>query len=78
MDSVTRWSSRCGTTGGAVVEVWREHEEVWQMKVGRRIYILHELSADWSDLFTQGGAEHHDLLLMGSHTKNLLYISAHV
>lgn len=48
------------------------------MKVRRRIYILHELSADWSDLFTQGGAEHHDLLLMGSRTENLLYISAHV
>ena len=48
------------------------------MKVGRRIYILHELSADWSDLFAQGGTEHHDLLLMRSHTENLLDISAHV
>lgn len=44
----------------------------------RHFYILHELSADWSDIFTQGGAEHHDLLLMGSHTENLLDISAHV
>lgn len=58
--------------------MWREREEAWQMKVKRRIYILHELSADWTDLFTQGGAEHHDLLLVGSHTENLLDISAHV
>lgn len=53
-------------------------EDAWQMKVKGRIYILHELSADWTDLFTQGGAEHHDLLLVGSHTENLLDISAHV
>lgn len=56
----------------------REREEAWQMKVERCIYILHELSADWSDLFTQSGAEHHDLLLMRSHAENLLDVSAHV
>lgn len=71
MDSEARRSSRHGATGGGVVEVWREQVE-------GRIYILHELSADWTDLFAQGGAEHHHLLLMGSHTENLLDVSAHV
>lgn len=68
MDSVTSCPSGGGTAGGGVVvEVWRE-----------RIYILHELSADRSDLFAQGGAEHHDLLLVRSHAEYLLDVSAHV
>lgn len=60
------------------MEVWREQEEAWWMRAERRIYILHELSADWTDLFAQGGAEHHHLLLMRSHTEDLLHVSAHV
>lgn len=42
------------------------------------IYILHELAAHWADLFAQGSTEHHDLLLMGGHAKNLLDIPTHV
>lgn len=41
-------------------------------------YILHELPADWADLFAEGGAEHHHLLLMRSHTENLLHITPHI
>lgn len=39
---------------------------------------MHELSADGTDLFTQGGTEHHDLLLVRGHTKDLLDITPHV
>lgn len=41
--------------------------EAWWIQEERRWcnYILHELSADGADLFAQGGAENHDLFLMG-------------
>jgi hypothetical protein len=39
---------------------------------------LHELAADWPDLFAQCSTEHHDLLLMGGHAKNFLDIPTHV
>lgn len=39
---------------------------------------MHELAADWTDLFAQGSTEHHDLLLMGGHAKNFLDIPTHV
>lgn len=41
-------------------------------------YILHELSADGPDFFAQGGAEHHDLLLVWRHAENLLNVTTHV
>lgn len=41
-------------------------------------YILHELSADGTDFFAQGGAEHHDLLLVWGHAENLLDVTSHV
>lgn len=39
---------------------------------------MHELAADWPDLFAQGSTEHHDLLLMGGHAKDFLDIPTHV
>ena len=39
---------------------------------------MHELAADWTNLFAQGSTEHHDLLLMGGHAKNFLDIPTHV
>lgn len=52
-------------------------EEVEEEEEGPN-YILHELPADGADLFAECGAEHHHLLLMGGHAKNLLHISTHV
>lgn len=40
--------------------------------------VLHELLADGLDLLGQGGTEHHDLLLHGSGTEDLLHVAAHV
>lgn len=40
--------------------------------------VLHELLADWADFLGQGGAEHHDLLLCGCSTEDLLNIAAHI
>ena len=43
-----------------------------------RHYVIHELLADGPDLLGEGGAEHHDLLLVGRVLEHLLHISAHV
>lgn len=40
--------------------------------------VLHELSADGLDLLREGGGEHHNLLLLGSSTENVLDIGTHV
>lgn len=40
--------------------------------------VLHELAADRLDLVRQGSGEHHNLLLLGSGTENLLDVAAHV
>ncbi|WAR31711.1 hypothetical protein MAR_034253 [Mya arenaria] len=40
--------------------------------------MLLETVQDWSDVFTESGAEHHDLLLMRRHPEDLLHILAHV
>lgn len=40
--------------------------------------ILAEFLANRTDLFTEGSTEHHDLLLMGGHTEDLLDIPTHV
>lgn len=60
--------------GGGV----EEGEAWWTQEERRCNYILHELSADGANLFAQGGAEHHDLFLMGGQTEYLLDVSAHV
>ena len=41
-------------------------------------YILHELLADGSDVLAEGGAEHHDLLLVRRRTEDLLHVASHV
>ena len=41
-------------------------------------YILHELLADHSDIFAEGSAEHHHLLLMGRHSEDFLDVTSHV
>jgi len=38
----------------------------------------HELLADWASGGRESGAEHHNLLLSGSSTEDLLHITAHV
>lgn len=40
--------------------------------------VLHEFAADGLDLIRKGGAEHHDLLLLGCHTEDFLHVAAHV
>lgn len=40
--------------------------------------VAHEFLADGSNLLGEGGAEHHDLLVGGSSTENLLNVAAHV
>lgn len=40
--------------------------------------VLHEFAADRLDLVGQGGAEHHDLLLLGGRAEDFLDIAAHV
>lgn len=68
---------------GLVVVVVKEEVywglwELWGMRVNERIYVLHELSADWTDLFAERGTEHHDLLLVWRHAEYLLDVFAHV
>lgn len=41
-------------------------------------YILHELLADGPDVLAEGGAEHHDLLLVRRRTEDLLHVASHV
>lgn len=41
-------------------------------------YILHEFLADWSNLFAQSCAEHHNLLAVRSVSEDLLHVSSHV
>lgn len=40
--------------------------------------VAHELLADGADLLGQGGAEHHNLLVGGGGTEDLLDVTAHV
>lgn len=40
--------------------------------------VLHELAADGLDLLGEGGREHHDLLLVGSGTEDVLDVGTHV
>lgn len=40
--------------------------------------VTHELLADGADLLGQGGAEHHNLLVGGGSTEDLLDVTAHV
>ena len=40
--------------------------------------VLHELLADRSDLLSESGAEHHDLLLSRSGSEDVLDVPAHV
>merc|ERR1719237_716083 len=40
--------------------------------------ILHELLADGADVLAEGGAEHHDLLLVRRRTEDLLHVAPHV
>lgn len=40
--------------------------------------VSHELLANGTDLLREGSAEHHDLLISGGGTENLLDIAAHV
>ena len=40
--------------------------------------VLHELAADRLDLIREGSGEHHNLLLLGSSTEDLLDVAAHV
>lgn len=42
------------------------------------VYILHELLADRADIFAECGAEHHDLLAMGSAAEDFLHVFAHI
>lgn len=39
---------------------------------------MHELLADRADGITEGGGEHHHLLVVGSHAEDLLDISSHL
>jgi hypothetical protein len=41
-------------------------------------YALHELLAGGTDLLGEGGREHHNLLVVGSGTEDLLNVTAHV
>jgi len=41
-------------------------------------WVGHELFADWSHFFWEGGGEHHNLLLMWSRLENILNISSHI
>ena len=41
-------------------------------------HIRHELLARSPNFFSQGGAEHHDLLVVGSSPENLLDVTTHV
>lgn len=41
-------------------------------------HVGHELLADGADLLGQGGAEHHDLLLVRRHLEDVLQVAAHV
>ena len=43
-----------------------------------KTYILHKLFADRPDVLAQSGAEHHDLLVMRGHFKDLLHVRSHV
>lgn len=57
--------------------------EAVQRELGVRVNVhlhgvVHKLFADWANLVGEGGAEHHDLLLVGSGEENLLYVTAHV
>lgn len=40
--------------------------------------VLHELAADGLDFLRKGGREHHDLLLLGSSTEDVLNITSHI
>lgn len=41
-------------------------------------HVRHELLADGADLLGQRGAEHHDLLVVRRHFKDVLHVSPHV
>lgn len=41
-------------------------------------YILHKFLANWTNLFAECCGKHHNLLIMGSTFKNLLYILSHI
>lgn len=41
-------------------------------------HVLHELLARYSNFLSEGGAEHHDLLVSGRRPEDLLHISSHV
>lgn len=63
----TSKDSSCGNRGGQ-----RE------VSIARGNYILHELLADGSYIFAEGGAEHHALFLVGRHAENFLNITPHI
>lgn len=48
------------------------------MELRRYNYILHKFLAHRADLFSQCGAEHHDLLLVWCHAEYFLDISSHI
>ncbi len=41
-------------------------------------HILHELAADGPNLFAEGGAEHHALLLMRGQSEDVLDVTSHI
>jgi len=50
---------------------------VWE-KLGKNIYIVHKLLANWSNFVGECGGEHHNLLVVGGHFEDLLDVSSHV
>lgn len=53
------------------IVVWIETWWFWT-------YVLHELAADGSNLLAECGTEHHDLLLVGCQSEDLLDITPHI
>lgn len=58
--------------------VFYPYLSVYSKKCGSDTYVGHEFLACRSNLLREGGAEHHDLLVVGSDTEDLLNIPAHV
>jgi len=65
---------------GLVIDVDLEGLDVSKVVVGElnKTCRLHELLAGCSDILREGGREHHDLLVVGSSSEDLLDVSSHV
>jgi hypothetical protein len=42
------------------------------------MYVAHKLLANGANLLTEGGTEHHDLFVVGSHLEDFLHILSHI